>query len=278
MNSPGSHKPADNSTRALPVVLAVSGLDPTGSAGILADVRVIASTGCHPCGVVTCETVQTSGGLSHIQPTEPAILHEQLDALLGDIPVHAVKIGALASVETIRTLATILGDLSDIPIVLDPIFKPTHGPPFLDTDCQRALSSMLMPMTLISTPNVSELGIPAGMEVDPADDDLIGAMADAWLDLDLKSLLVTGLERDRQMVDRLYRKTPGREIVSTDFAHPKHPVKDVHGTGCVLSSAIASHLALGAELEDAIRKAIAFTSSVVANAREIGAGSMFWVD
>ena len=266
-------------SETVPAVLILSGFDPTGSAGILADTRVIALTGCHACGIITCQTVQSSHGVTEIHSSDAALIKRQLDSLLDDIPFTAIKIGALSSVEVINTLAESLLKLIEIkrvPIVLDPIFKPTAGPEFLDFDCRRALSGKLMPQVLISTPNVSELGVPAQMEVDPGDDNFIGMMADAWLDLGLKYLLVTGMIRDDTAIDRLYWKSSDGEIESKDFTHPKHDVEEVHGTGCVLSSAIAGYLARGEEVEIAVGRAIEFTSEAISNAKKIGEGSLFW--
>jgi hydroxymethylpyrimidine/phosphomethylpyrimidine kinase len=156
-----------------PVVIVASGFDPTGSAGLIADVRVLTSLGCHPCGVVTCQTVQSSKGLTSICPSDAEFLSSQFDALLDDITPSAVKIGALASTETIIALSKALERIPKIPIVLDPVFAPTKGPPFLNFDGMRAMSIELMPRVTLATPNISELGAPAGMQVDQADDEMI---------------------------------------------------------------------------------------------------------
>jgi hydroxymethylpyrimidine/phosphomethylpyrimidine kinase len=261
-----------------PVVLAISGLDPTGSAGLLADIRVLSNLGCHPCGVVTCETVQSSAGVESVHPADKSLLAGQLSVLLKDVAPKAVKVGALASIGTITVIADALKKLRKIPIVVDPVFKPTKGPDFLDFECQQELSGKLLPLGLIVTPNVSELGLPAHLEVDPSDDDFIGMMADAWLDLGFPNLLVTGLERDGSMVDRLFRRDSENNLETTDFTHEKHKVGRVHGTGCVLSSAIAAYLAKGAKLEDAIAEAVEFTSRAISQSRKLGKGSMFWAE
>jgi len=261
-----------------PVVLVASGFDPTGSAGIIADVRVLASLGCHPCGVITCNTVQSSRGLTGIRPTEPDILREQLDRLFDDLEFDAVKIGALASVDTIEVLASSLKKIPQVPVVLDPVFEPTEGPAFLDMEGMQAMSRELLPQTLIATPNFSEIGYPAGLDVGNDDDDMIAGCASGWFGTGVETVLVTGLKREGMMVDRLMRLAADTSMKVTDIAHAAQQTGIVHGTGCVLSSAIAGYTASGEKLESAVRKAVELTSGLIEQARKIGAGTAFWFD
>jgi len=278
MNEKRENHRLSDSNPIPPVVLAASGLDPTGSAGLIADIRVIAALGCHPCGVITCETVQSSRGLTHIRPSEPGLLEEQLLALVEDLPIRAVKIGAVASVEVIEVLARILRKMPETPVVLDPVFAPTVGPAFLDLDGMRAMSMHLLPHTLIATPNAKELGTPAGLEVDPSNGEMILGCADGWFGTGVKSLLVTGLVLDGRMVDRFFRSSGGQEIITTDITHPRHDVGEVHGTGCVLSSAIAAFLAKGEQLASAVERAVEFTCSMIGSARKLGEGAAFGIE
>jgi len=261
-----------------PVVLAAGGLDPTGSAGLLADVRILSAVGCHPCGIVTCETVQSSRGVTGIRPTDPELLGEQLNSLLSDLKPDAVKIGALASVATIEVLGEALRRIPDVPVILDPIFEPTSGPPFLNMDGMRAMSRELLEQTLVATPNVLELGAPAGLKVDQDDDDVIEGCASGWFAAGVEALLVTGLRREGKMVDRLIRLGPDADVRITDISHPAYKVGKVHGTGCVLASAVAGYIARGEKLEGAVRKAVNLTSRLIEQACRIGSGAAFWID
>ncbi len=260
-----------------PVVLAASGMDPTGSAGLLADVRVVHSLGCHPCGVVTCETVQSSQGLTGIQPSQPEMLREQLSAILDDLQISAVKIGALASPETIEIIGRALRVIPDVPVVLDPVFEPTRGRSFLNGKEIWALAEQLLGQTLVATPNVRELGTLAKVEFDPDDDEAIVHHSSAWFAAGVEAILVTGLRRDAGMVDRLIRVGPDQQTIVTDIAHPLHAVGEVHGTGCIISSAIAAHLARGEKLVSAIRQASVYTSCAIEKARKFGSGASFWI-
>ena len=259
-----------------PVVLAASGLDPTGSAGLLADVRVLQSLGCHPCGVVTLETVQTSRGLTEFRPTDPELFHEQLSAIMDDVNVAAVKIGALGSRKVIEILCRELKRVPKVPVVLDPVFAPSLGTAFLDRDGMKAMSRDLLEHVFLATPNLSELGAPAGLVVREEDDEMMIQCASGWIEAGVKNVLVTGLRGEGVMVDRLI-SMPGGQVDARDFSHREQKVGEVHGTGCVLSSAIAAYLALGEDLPTAIEKAGEYVSKAVERAQRFGDGALFWV-
>jgi hydroxymethylpyrimidine/phosphomethylpyrimidine kinase len=259
-----------------PTVLALSGLDPSGSAGLIADVRVIEGLGCHPCGVVTCQTVQSSKGLIRVEPSEPAIFREQLSILLDDIHPDAVKIGAIASVEIIEIIAEIFAKYKDIPIVLDPVFAPTFGPAFLDLKGVQCLTEKLLPSIYLATPNLHELGVPMGLNLVIPDEAMLGACAGYWLSSGVGNLLVTGLRAGNSISDKLFRQESKGHVIVEECTNTYWDIGEVHGTGCVLSSAIASFIAKGETLSDAVRDASGFTAEVIENAVEIGSGSMFW--
>ena len=260
-----------------PVVLIAAGFDPTGSAGILADTRVLHSLGCHPCGVVTCETVQSSRGIKAVYPASPGLLHEQLATLIGDMKIDAVKIGALGSAETIMVLGKELEKLTGVPIVLDPIFKSTSGAAFLDENGMGALAEYILPRTLIATPNVWELGAPGGVDIDPTEDSMILGCATGWFSTGVRSLLVTGLPHGDGMEDRYIEPAWAGKVRVRSFTHPYHDVGEVHGTGCVLSSAIAGYVSQGEEVQEAVEKASQYVSKVIERAAKFGKGSAYWV-
>ncbi|MCX6646823.1 MAG: hydroxymethylpyrimidine/phosphomethylpyrimidine kinase [bacterium] len=261
-----------------PVVLVAGGLDPTGSAGLLADARVLHSLGCHPCGIVTCETVQSSKGVSAVYPASPGLFREQLAALIDDIKIDAIKIGALASPEIIMVLGNELEKLPGVPIVLDPVFKSTSGTVFLDQAGMGPLAQYILPKTLIATPNVYELGAPAEIDIDPTEDRMILGCATGWLSTGVKSLLVTGLPHGDGIEDRYIEPAWSGKVRVKSFTHPYYNVGEVHGTGCVLSSAIAGFIAQREDVLKAVEKASEYASNLIANAARFGKGSAFWVE
>lgn len=255
-----------------PVVLIASGLDPTGSAGLIADIRVISSLGCHPAGVTTCQTVQSSRGVLSIVPADPVLLSDQIETLLSDLPVNALKIGAISSAETLDVLSRFLRKFPSIPVIADPVFTSTSGHRFFDDKMLRVFGESILKYTLIATPNIRELAAFAGAEPDPSSDSEILGASNLWLSTGLKNILVTGLKRGNMIVDRLLTMS-GYE----DIAHEYHDVGEVHGTGCVLSSAIAARIAHGDNIKDACGFAIKFTSDAIKNARRFGEGASFWI-
>jgi hydroxymethylpyrimidine/phosphomethylpyrimidine kinase len=269
-NKPGISPPA--------VVLIISGLDPTGSAGFISDIRVTTAFSLHACGVVTCETVQSSEGLSQIRPSDPALFESQLMTLLDDFTPSAVKIGALASEEIVRIIKRALARIPDAKVVIDPVVAPTKGKPFLDENLLRILAKELIPRATVCTPNVGELSALTEKEINPSDDEAISTAAVKWLDVGTESVLVTGLIRGRQIIDRLFQREPAAagQIHSTDFPHPLFAVGEVHGSGCVLSASIAAALACGEDTRNAVRRATEFTAEALRCARKIGKGAAFW--
>jgi len=268
--------PNSGSKNKPPVVLACSGLDPTGSAGLLADVRVISALGCHPCGVVTCETVQSSRGLISVVPIDPEIFASQLDSLIGDTKPDAVKIGAIASGAVISLIGNMIDKFPGIPVVTDPVFAPTEGPSFLADENIRKFIDEIFCQTLLATPNLKELGIAVDLDIDPADDDRILHAATRLGESGISNILVTGLQRDGKFIDRFFCFEHSDISSTMDFSHDIIPGAVVHGTGCVLSSAIAANRATGLDLTESISGAINLTTSAIKNAHQLGNGSLFW--
>jgi hydroxymethylpyrimidine/phosphomethylpyrimidine kinase len=226
-------------------VLIVSGLDPSGGAGFLADARVATLLGCRPVGVVTALTDQNSLAVVAANFVEAHVVGEQLSTLLSDVEVAAVKIGMIGRVETARAISEAL-KLTAAPVVWDPVMQPTRGDVrLLDGNPLDVLDALTTHLTVI-TPNAEEAGVIAGMSVD--DEDAALAAAKRLRALGAPAVLVKGghLTGD-QAVDLLV--TPEG---STPLRGPRVRLdQPVHGTGCALSTAIACYLAMGRELRDA---------------------------
>jgi hydroxymethylpyrimidine kinase/phosphomethylpyrimidine kinase/thiamine-phosphate diphosphorylase len=229
----------------VPRVLSIAGSDPSGGAGIQADLKAIAASGGYGMAVITALTAQNTQGVRavHVPPTE--FLRAQLDAISDDIVVDAVKIGMLANAEVIRTVAGWLDDIRPPIVVVDPVMVATSGDRLLDEEAEHALGALLAHADVI-TPNLSELGVLAGRDIDGWDDAL--AAASVLSAAVGAQVLVKGghLEGDAAP-DALV----GAGTIA-EFAGSRIDTANTHGTGCSLSSALATRLARGESAEDAV--------------------------
>lgn len=234
-----------------PAVLAFSASDPTGGAGIQADLLTIASLGCHPLSVLTALTAQDTRGVDAFDAVEPAWITRQARRVLDDIPVAAFKIGMLGSARNAEAVAAILAGHPRIPVVLDPVLASGRGDALSDGETLQALRSLLLPLATVLTPNSLEarrLAL-AGPDAPLAD------CARALTGLGCKTVLVTGThEPGAQVVNTLY----GASRVLREDRWPRL-AGEYHGSGCTLASALAAFLAKGRALEDAVREAQAYT-------------------
>lgn len=228
-----------------PAVLIVSGLDPSGGAGFLADARIATLLGCRPVGVVTALTDQNSLAVVAANPVEPHLVGELLSTLLSDVEVAAVKIGMIASVATARAVGEAL-KLTASPVIWDPVLRPTRGNVTLFDGDPRAALDALLPHVTVVTPNADEAGILAGMAVDDED----GALAAARYlrGSGVPAVLVKGGHLGGEQAIDLLVAADG----VTSLRGPRLRLDEpVHGTGCALSTAIACHMAQGRDLREA---------------------------
>jgi hydroxymethylpyrimidine/phosphomethylpyrimidine kinase len=260
-----------NETPPIPVVLCFSGLDPTGGAGIQADIETIASLGAHPAAIITALTVQDTISVKRFEAVDSLLLVEQARAILEDMPVAAIKIGMLASRGVIEAIHGILIDYPDIPVVLDPVLTAGGGGQLMDDDAIDALVELLLPQTTVLTPNSNEARALA-----PTADNL-AACAEALLDRGCDYVLITGgHEPTAGIINSLYSNH--RELEQLDWQRLPH---QYHGSGCTLASGIAALLALGLDPVMACNEAQEFTWESLKHARRIGMGQhipnrLFW--
>lgn len=235
----------------LPAVLAFSASDPTGGAGMQADLLTIASLGCHPLSVLTALTAQDTRGVDALSAVEPAWITRQARMLLDDIPVAAFKLGVLGSARNAEAVAAILASHPRIPVVLDPVLASGRGDALADDEAVQALRSALLPLATVLTPNSLE----ARRLALAAPDAGLANCARALTGLGCKYVLVTGThESGAQVVNTLY----GSSGVLQEDRWPRL-AGAYHGSGCTLASAIAAFLARGLPIEDAVRDAQAYT-------------------
>jgi len=232
-----------------PVVLVFAGHDPSGGAGMQADIEALASHGCHATTVITALTVQDTRDVSGFTPVEATHVIAQARSILEDMPVAVIKLGMLGSVENAEVIHTILADYPDLPVVFDPVLASGNGSRLIEPGLTEAIRSLLLPETRILTPNSLEV-----RELAPGADTL-NARALALLDQGVDYVLVTGShEPSPEVINRLYHDQ--RQLDSFSWERLPH---SYHGSGCTLAAAIAAQLALGQEPVAAIRTAQAFT-------------------
>lgn len=246
-----------------PVVLAIGGSDPSGGAGIQADLKVLHQHGVYGAAAITLLTVQSTRGVESSTVMDAPLVAAQIRAVLDDLEPRALKTGALGSAAIVRIVAAAAGGRT---MVVDPVMLATSGAALLDDDAQHALRTELLPRATIVTPNAPEAAALTGMPVVDLASARLAALA--LVDLGADAALVKGghLEGEH-VVDVL---AIGRELV--ELSAPRITTRAGHGTGCVLASAIAARLALGAPLLDAVRGAKAFTHAALEAAPGLGHG------
>jgi hydroxymethylpyrimidine/phosphomethylpyrimidine kinase len=252
-----------------PDLLVCSGLDPSGGAGLIADLRVVTELGTRPSGVVTALTVQNTTGLVGCHPCDPEVIGHQLAFLLTDLEMRAVKIGMIGSTAIAKAIANAL-HLTSAPVVWDPILYPSRGDvPLVDSLFGDALTALRPHVTLV-TPNARELAFITSMPVrDLAEGELAGRQLAARLDT---AVLVKGGHLggdDAEAIDLLLHAGGREELRGPRIAGGEH----VHGTGCALSSAIAAYLANGRDLVEACQLAKQYVAGKIADPARPGRGA-----
>jgi hydroxymethylpyrimidine/phosphomethylpyrimidine kinase len=239
--------------RHFPAVLTFAATDPSGGAGLQADLLTLASMGCHPLSVVTAITVQDTSGVEGIQSIDADWVSDQARAILEDIPIAAFKIGVMGSVENIAAIAEIVSDYPEIPLVFDPVLASTRGDEFASEDALEAMRQMIVPQTTVLTPNTLELlRLALGEDEDrvPAD-----KLARRLTDMGAEYVLVTGThDSTLDVINTLYGDSG---VMRSD--RWQRLAGSYHGSGCTLASAIAATIARGLDIEEAVREAQDYT-------------------
>jgi hydroxymethylpyrimidine/phosphomethylpyrimidine kinase len=250
-----------------PDVLICAGLDPSGGAGLIADVRVASMVGARPVGVVTALTIQNTQGVRSAHPLDPDVVGAQIATLLSDVEVKAVKLGMLGAREIAREIADGL-HLTAAPVVWDPISAPSLGDVSFDGELFAELLRELAPHLTLITPNAGELAALAGRRIGDLDD-LVAAARQLAERIGAAVLAKGGHAGGPESVDVLVDRELVERLRGPRVAGGEH----VHGTGCALSTAIASHLALGASLVEACRAAKELVGARIASPVRPGRGA-----
>ena len=237
----------------LPIVLSFAATDPTGGAGIQADLLTLSSMGCHALTVITAITVQDTAGVEGVLPIEADWVSDQARVLLEDMPVVAFKIGLLGSVENCAAIAEIVSDYPDIPLILDPVLASGRGDEMATEDMIEAIREMLIPQTTIITPNSLEA---RRLADGGADEELpLADCAQRLLDLGCEYVLITGTHENTPLVVNTLYGSDG--VIRADSWQRLQG--SYHGSGCTLASAIAATLANGLDIPEAVREAQEYT-------------------
>jgi hydroxymethylpyrimidine/phosphomethylpyrimidine kinase len=238
-----------------PLVMSFAATDPSGGAGLQADMLAISSMGCHPLSVVTAITVQDTSGVEDVLPTDPEWVVDQARAVLEDMPVAAFKIGLLGSVENIVAIAEVLADYPDIPFVLDTVLASGRGDELADEDMLDAMCELLIPQATLVTPNSMEARRLALDEDDEQDDPSLDECARRILEMGCEYVLITGThEQTNKVINTLYNE---QGVVRSDSWERLPGI--YHGSGCTLASAIAALLAQGVDVAEAVKEAQEYT-------------------
>ncbi|MBW0148689.1 bifunctional hydroxymethylpyrimidine kinase/phosphomethylpyrimidine kinase [Marinobacter arenosus] len=239
----------------------LSGLDPSGGAGIQADIQAITSLGCHPLPVLTCLTVQDTTNVYGAEAVDAELIRKQLKCVADDAPIHAIKTGALGNAAIVDVLVEFIGEHPGIPLITDPVIKAAGGGDLADDELITAMKERLFPLTEMITPNGIELSM-LGDNADPE------RAARNLLASGCASVLATG------------GHGTGLHITNTLFNHAPEPMTweleriggEYHGTGCTLAAAIAAGRAAGLSQRAAISQAQNYVNRAILHALDVGKG------
>jgi hydroxymethylpyrimidine/phosphomethylpyrimidine kinase len=260
-----------------PIVLVFSATDPTGGAGMQADIMTLTSMGCHPLSAVTAITVQDTMGVDQVYALDADWVADQARCVLEDMPVAAFKIGVMGSVEIVAAIAEVVSDYPEIPLVLDPVFASGRGDELASDDIVSAMRELLVPQTTIITPNSLEARRLALEDGNDSDDPGLAECARRILAAGCEYVLITGTHENTPMVvNTLYHADGEPSSESWERLQGSY-----HGSGCTLASAIAATIANGVPMQEAVRDAQEYTWQTLRAAFRPGMGQhipdrLFW--
>lgn len=245
-----------------PVALTIAGSDPSGGAGIQADLKTFHQHRVYGEAVITLLTVQNTRGVTRVESIDPSLVADQIAAVLSDIPPQAAKTGALGNAGVVEAVASSIGAIA---LVVDPVMISKHGAALIDDDAVAALKNLLLPRALLVTPNLHEAAALAGIEVETKEQMIEAGLR--LLDFGPVAALIKGGHLEGRAADVLVTR---ESIVWCDGERVTTP--HTHGTGCTYSAAITARLAQGEALVDAVRGAKAFIAEAIRTNPGLGHG------
>jgi hydroxymethylpyrimidine/phosphomethylpyrimidine kinase len=255
-----------NISPMISTVLTIAGSDPSGGAGIQADLKTFSALNVYGMAVIAALTAQNTQGVRAVMEIPAEFVDSQLDAVLTDIPPLAIKTGMLGSAAVVKVVARRLRGQDIRHIVVDPVMVSSSGTPLLQPEAIEILKRELLPLAELITPNLAEASQLAGLEVNNLSD--MERAAQRIHDLGARNVLVKGGHLEGDAIDVFF---DGRTTVQ--LRSERVPGADLHGTGCVLSSAIAANLALGHSLSDSVSLGKAFVTASIRCGLRLGKGS-----
>lgn len=247
-------------------VLTIAGSDSSGGAGIQADIKTMMANGVYAMSAITALTAQNTLGVAGILETAPEFLEQQLDCIFTDIRPDAVKIGMLCGADMIRAAAKKLREYHAVNIVLDPVMVSTSGSRLLSREAVEEMKAQMFPLADLVTPNIPEGEVLAGMRIESPED--MEKAAETIACTYGCAVLLKGGHQAGSADDLLYRDGSFRWFPGRRIANPNN-----HGTGCTLSSAIASNLAKGFSMEEAVERAKKYISGALEAMLDLGRGN-----
>lgn len=257
--------------QALPVVMVFAGNDPTGGAGMQADIEALSSMGCHTAPIITAITIQDTQDVKGYFPLDMPTVIEQARTVLEDMPVAAFKIGMLGSVDAIEAVSTILVDYPDQPVIFDPVLASGGGEELADAEMIEAITRLLLPKATIVVPNSIEARSLA------READVLDACAHELMDMGAEYVLITGSHEQTEKVENVFY---GNNRILDTFSWDR--LEGVyHGSGCTLASAIAGLMAQGLDPLSAVHEAQEYTQKTLKSGYRVGMGQLlpdrfFW--
>ena len=248
----------------MPVALTIAGSDPSGGAGLQADLKTFHQFGVYGEAVVTLITVQNTVRVSRVEVLPAALVEEQIAAVLEDIPPAAAKTGALGSAEVVQAVARAAARF-DFPLVVDPVTISKHGLPLLPAGALDAVRRELLPTAALLTPNVPEAEALTGMQIRTAAQ--MRAAAQCIRRMGARAVLIKGGHLEGDAIDLLFDGA-----AFTEFPAPRIATQHTHGTGCTYAAAITASLALGMPLADAVARAKRFVHQAIGSNPGLGRG------
>ena len=248
---------------AIPVVLTISGHDPTGGAGIQADIEAIVAAGCRATSALTCLTVQDTANVHQVVASSPTLLDDQIRTVLGDMPVAAFKIGLIPDMATLVVISEVLRDHPAIPAVLDPVLVSGGGSDLASNLLLTGFHEHLLPRVALITPNSIEARRLSGAR-------LLDECGQVLLSRGCRAVLITGThETDRKVINRLYQ--PESRVFTRSWPRLEG---SYHGSGCTLASSAAAFIARGVQLETAVQQALEYTWNSLSHGDRPGKGQL----
>ena len=246
-----------------PIVLTIAGSDSSGGAGIQADLKTIAAHGCYGASVITSVTSQNTQGIQSVFDLPVEVIKSQFYAVMEDLDVQVIKIGMLSTLEAIMMVEKLLENYM-LPVVIDPVMSASDSTSLLEKKAIEAFKTTLFKQAFLITPNIPEAEVLADMEIKTVED-----MKVACTKIDAQNILLKGGHMEANiLVDVLYHDGEFYE-----YKHRKIKTQNTHGTGCTLSSAIASNLACEMDLPSACDAAINYVAKAIIESYSTGKGS-----